>query len=173
MHRRRDTLNTGGNLNFNVSVFLTGHFRVAGSTFPPGHPVRQNLVKIGEGLIGYFAERKIAGYAQTRSDTNSANRPVFDQFGRQIGEVPVREYLRGASPARYGQKWNYYRPIFERSTTAPWSNRIIGTFTVLSTADDADELFKTEEFHQMVDSIATEVTPYLDALQVLMGEEKL
>jgi len=33
-------------------------------------------------------------------------------------------------------------------------------------------LFKTQEFQQQVDYIATEVSPYLDAIQVLMGEEK-
>jgi hypothetical protein len=173
LHRRKETFDPGGNLEFSASVFASGLFSVAGSTFPPGHPIRQNVVKIGEGLIGYFAEKQIAGFAQTRIDTNSANRPVFDQFGRRIGEVPVREDLPVVSSSRFGLKWSYRKPIFERSTTAPWSNRMMGMLSVVSSADDADDLFKTEEFHNMVDSIATEVSPYLDAIQVLVGEEKL
>ncbi len=44
---------------------------------------------------------------------------------------------------------------------------------VHSSDDEADSLFKTVEFHNMIDSIATEVSPYLDAIQVLTGEEKL
>ncbi len=44
---------------------------------------------------------------------------------------------------------------------------------ILSSADDADSLFKTVEFQQQVDSIASDVSPYLDALKVLMYEEKL
>ncbi len=67
----------------------------------------------------------------------------------------------------------YPDPIFERSTTNPWSSRVVGTLIVHSSADDADSLFKTEEFHNMVDFVATEVSPYLDAIQVLTGEEKL
>ncbi len=46
-------------------------------------------------------------------------------------------------------------------------------FIVFAYADDADSLFKTAEFHQQVDAIASEVSPYLDAIQVLVGEEKL
>ncbi len=38
---------------------------------------------------------------------------------------------------------------------------------------EADSLFKTEEFHNMVDAVATEVSPYLDAIQVLVGEQNL
>ena len=50
---------------------------------------------------------------------------------------------------------------------------MVGIINVHSSADDADSLFKTAEFQQQVDSIATEVSPYLDAIQVLVGEEKL
>ena len=70
-------------------------------------------------------------------------------------------------------KWHYYRPVYEKSAANPWSDRVIGLIVVHSTADDADSLFKTEEFQQQVDAIATEVSPYLDAIQVLMGEENL
>ncbi len=44
---------------------------------------------------------------------------------------------------------------------------------VFASADDADRLFKSAKFQRMVDSVATEVSPYLNAIQVLMGEEKL
>ncbi len=70
-------------------------------------------------------------------------------------------------------KWIYYRPIFEKSAANPWSTRVVGIVVVGASADDADSLFRTEEFQQQVDSIATEVSPYLDAIQVLTGEEKL
>jgi len=71
-----------------------------------------------------------------------------------------------------GIKWRYFRPIFEKSAANPWSTRVVGIIDVNASADDADSLFKTEEFQQQVDSIATEVSPYLDAIQVLTGEEK-
>ncbi len=70
-------------------------------------------------------------------------------------------------------RWIYVRPIFERSTTNPWSSHVVGTLIVHSSAGDADSLFKADVFHDMVDAIATEVSPYLDAIQVLVGEEKL
>jgi len=70
-------------------------------------------------------------------------------------------------------KWLYCRPIFEKSTASPWSNHVVGLFVVLSSLDDSDSFFKTAEFQQMVDYIATDVSPYLDALQLLTGEEKL
>ena len=78
------------------------------------------------------------------------------------GSQEVREFLE--------ERWIYCRPIFEKSTATPWSGRIVGTLMVHSSADEADSLFKAEEFHDMVDSIVTEVSPYLDAIQVLMGE---
>jgi len=104
---------------------------------------------------------------QTSLHSKSANRPVFDRFGKRIDELPVSR-----NPATAG-KWLYCRPIFEESTTTPWSSRVVGILIVNSSADDADSLFKTEEFHNMVDSVATEVSPYLDAIQVLVGEEKV
>jgi len=70
-------------------------------------------------------------------------------------------------------KWHYYRPIFEKSTANPWSDRVVGLFIVFASADDADSLFKTKKFQQMVDSVASEVSPYLDAIQLITGEEKL
>ena len=167
LQRRKETFNPGGNLNFTVSVLASGLIKTVGSTWPMGAAVRQNVQKIGEGTRGYFAKEKIAGFVQTSWHSNSANRPVFDRFGRQIHELPARGAPLSA------EKWSYYRPIFERSTTTPWSNRIVGTLTIQSSADDADSLFKTEEFHVVVDSVSTEVSPYLDAIQVLMGEEKL
>ncbi len=72
-----------------------------------------------------------------------------------------------------GTKWLYCRPIFEKSTATPWSNRVVGLFIMMSPVDDSESLFKSADFQQMVDSIATEVSPYLDAIQVLVGEEKL
>ncbi len=166
LHRRAETLKPGGDLNFSVSVLTNGFLRTISSTFPPGHSGWQRDRKIGEGVQGYFAKAKIAGFTQSSLHINSANRPVFDRFGKRIDELPVSR-----NPAIAG-KWLYCRPIFEESTTTPWSSRVVGILIVNSSADDADSLFKTEEFHNMVDSVATEVSPYLDAIQVLTGEEK-
>ncbi len=167
LHRRAATFKSGGDLNFTVSVVASGLIKTVGSTWPLGRPVRQGVQKIGEGTRGYFTKEKIAGFVQSSWNSNSVNRPVFDRFGKQIHEIPARGNPLSA------EKWAYYRPIFERSTTTPWSNRVVGTLSIQSSADDADSLFKTEEFHVVVDSVATEVSPYLDAIQVLMGEEKL
>jgi len=167
LDRKKNTLKSGGRLNFGVSVLTGGLIRYAASTLPGGDSRRQRDQKIGEGIRGYFAKAKIAGFTQTSLNVNSANRPVFDQFGKQIGEMPVSRNPGSA------EKWAYCRPIFEESSSTPWSRRVIGDLLVHSSADDADSLFKTKAFHTMVDSIATEVSPYLDALQVLTGEEKL
>ena len=167
LHRRAATFKSREDLNFTISVLASGLIKTVGSTWPLGHPIRQVVQKIGEGTRGYLAKEKIAGFVQTNRQSKSANRPVFDRFGKQILEIPAR-----GTPLS-GDKWAYYKPIFERSTTTPWSNRVVGTLTIQSSADDADSLFKTEEFRNMVDSVATEVSPYLDAIQVLMSEENL
>jgi hypothetical protein len=165
LHRSKGTLKPSGGLSFTVRVITSGFFRSVGSTFPAGHLVWQRQQKIAEGLEGYVAKEKVAGFAQASRHVNSANRPVFDRFGKQIGEILV------ARTPTADAKWTYIRPIFERSTTTPWSGRVVGTLILHSSADDADSLFKTEEFHNMVDSVSREVSPYLDAIQVLMGEE--
>jgi len=167
LRRHAGTVKPSGELNLSASVLTSDILKFVATTFPPGHLGRQHERKLGEGVQGYFAEAKTAGFAQTTRNSKSANRPVFDRFGKQIGEIPVS---RNAATAG---RWMYVRPIFERSTTNPWSSRVVGTLVVHSSADEADSLFKTEEFHDMADSIASEVSPYLDAIQVLMGEEKL
>ena len=167
LHRHARMLTPGGELNLSVSVLTGGLLRNAASTFPPGHSGEQQERKLGEGVQGFLAEAKVAGFAQTTRKSMSANRPVFDRFGKQIGEIPVSR-----NPATSGM-WTFSRPIFERSTTTPWSKRIVGTLIVHSPADDGDSLFKTDEFHKAVDSVAIQVSPYLDAVQVLLGEEKL
>ena len=111
---------------------------------------------------------RVSGVVRPKED----NRPVFDQYGQVLGEVPWRRPA-GHLSTSVDAKWMYYRPIFEKSAANPWSDQVVGLITVHSTSDDADSLFKTAEFQQQVDSIATEVSPYLDAIQVLTGEEKL
>jgi len=126
----------------------------------------------GEGLPGFLANRKVAGFARAGWDAKlDVNRAVFDRSGQQIGEVPpLREVNKGKKPV--SEKWHYCRPIFEKSTATPWSNRAVGMLSVHSSADDGDSLFKTADFQHLVDSVASEVSPYLDAIQVLTGEEK-
>ena len=135
--------------------------------------MRQNSTKLGKGLRGFFAERRVAGYVRPSGvvQPKEGNRPVFDRTGEVIGEVPPRRDANIlAQPVEV--KWFYYRPIFEKSAANPWSDRVVGMINVHSSADDGDSLFKTVEFQQQVDAIATEVSPYLDAIQVLVGEEK-
>jgi len=172
LQRWQNTFKPGGGLNFVVYAPINGFYRVVGATYPAEHPVRQNSTKLGEGLIGFFAERKVAGYMRPRigAQSKDVDRPVFDRYGQVLAEVaPRRDAGILADPA----KWMYYRPIFEKSAANPWSDQVVGLINVHSTSDDADSLFKTAEFQQQVDSIATEVSPYLDAIQVLTGEEKL
>ncbi len=175
LHRKARAFKPSGELKFIVWVSTNGVHRTVGATFPSGDPVRQMELKFGEGIMGYLADRKVAGYASTSGIGQprlEGNRPVFDRAGQLLGEIPpLREVHRGKTPLT--EKWIYSKPIFEKSTTTPWSNRLVGVLSVHSPAEDADNFFKTTEFQQLVDSVATEVSPYLDSIQVLMGEQKL
>ena len=133
--------------------------------------MRQNSTRLGEGIRGFFDERKVAGYARPGSgpQPKEGNRPVFDRTGKVLGEGPLRSSVLTHSVEGI---WNFFRPIFEKSTANPWSDRVFGLIIVHSSADDADSLFKTTEFHHQVDAIASEVSPYLDAIQLITGEEK-
>ena len=174
MHRRKESINAGGDFNFVVVAPINGFYRTVGATSPPEAPSRQNYSKVGEGVRGFLAERKLGGYVRNSAwvQSKEGKRQVFDRHGQVLGEFPVG---RGAGVLGHGAetKWHYYRPVFEQSVANPWSNRVVGVFEVYAHADDADSLFKTAEFQQQVDAIATEVSPYLDAIQVLTGEEKI
>jgi hypothetical protein len=174
LQRREKTLKSSGDLNLLVNAPIDGYHRVVGATYPAEDPIRQHHVKFGEGTRGFLADRKVAGYARTSGLGQPkvvGNRPIFDRTGEILGEIPpLSEAERWKT--HFGEKWLYCRPIFEKSTETPWSNRLVGILSVHSSADDADSLFKTEEFQHLVDSIASEVSPYLDAIQILMGEEK-
>jgi len=172
LQRWKNTMKRGGDLNFDVVAPINGFYRVVGATFPAGHPVRQNNSKLGEGVRGFIAERRVAGYvrASRRADVKEDKYSIFDRTGQVIGEAP--RYELGLVGVPVETKWRYYRPVFEKSAANPWSDRVVGLIIVQSSADDADSLFKTVEFQNQLDSIATEVSPYLDAIQVLMGEVK-
>ncbi len=175
LQRWKKTLEWAGDSTLAVVAPINGRSRVVGSTHPPEHPARQNSQKWGEGVLGYFAERKLAGYVQRGAGrlSTESNRPVFDRHGQVLTEIPFVGRDAGVMSWSADAKWRYYRPVFEKSTANPWSDRLVGIVIIHSHADDGDSLFKTEEFQQQVDSIATEVSPYLDAIQVLTGEEKL
>jgi hypothetical protein len=172
LHRRAKALKRGGDLKFSVWAPISGLYVLVGTTLPSEDPVRQVELEPGEGVPGYLANRKVAGFAPAGWHAKGeANRPVFDRAGEQIGEVPpLREVNKGKAPV--SEKWHYCRPIFERSSTTPWSNHIVGVLSVHSSADDGDSLFKTAEFQHLVDSVASEVSSYLDAIQVLVAEQK-
>jgi len=172
LHRHKKTLKSDGNLVFQVNAPINGFYRVVGATSPAEHASRQNSTKVGEGTQGVFAERRVAGYVPSSALVKEGKRQALDRHGKVLAEIPV-----GPGSGILGRdaetKWMYYRPIFEKSAANPWSDRVVGLFIVFASADDADSLFKTVEFQQQVDAIATEVSPYLDAIQVLTGEEKL
>ncbi len=174
LQRWKNTFKPGGGLDFVVHAPINGFFRVVGATYPAEHPMRQNSQKLGEGTRGFFGERRVAGYVRPSGvvEPKEGNRPVFDRDGRVLGEVP---WGRSASILvdDVETNWRYYRPIFEKTAANHWSERVVGVLSVNGSADDADSLFKTKKFQQQMDSIATEVSPYLDAIQVLTGEEKL
>jgi len=173
LQRWKNTLNPMGVSNLIVLAPINGYYRVVGTTYPAEHPMRQNNTRLGEGLRGFIAERRVAGYVRTSWSVQpkESNRTVFDRYGEVLGEIPT-----GGGAGILGRsveaKWFYYRPIFEKSAANPWSDRVVGMINVHSSADDGDSLFKTVEFQQQVDAIATEVSPYLDAIQILVGEEK-
>jgi len=174
LHRRKETFNAGGGLNFVVLAPISGFNRVVGTTYPAEHSGRQSNTRAGEGSRGFFVERRLSGYVGVSGvvQPKEGTRPVFDRYGQVLGEVPWRRHGNDFAHT-VGVKWMFYRPIFEKSTANPWSDRVVGLINVHSTADDADSLFKTAEFQNQLDSIAAEVSPYLDAIQVLVGEEKL
>jgi hypothetical protein len=170
LQRWKKTLNPMGVSTLGVSAPINGFYRIVGATYPADHPMRQNSVKFGEGFQWYFADRKKGGFVHRIAFTN---RKVFDLDGQELGFREGRGRPAGVLAHSGDAKWRYYRPIFEKSTANPWSDRVVGVININSTADDADNLFKTAEFQQQVDAIASEVSPYLDAIQVLVGEEKL
>ncbi len=173
--RHIKTLEWAGDSTLAVVAPINGRSRVVGTTHPPEHPGRQNSQPWGEGVLGFIAERKLAGYVQrgTGRLSTGSNRPVFDRHGQVLTEFPFVGRPAGTLSWSADAKWRYYRPVFEKSTANPWSDRVVGIVIIHSHADDADSLFKTVEFQRQVDSIANEVSPYLDAIQVLTGEEKL
>ncbi len=175
LHRHIKTLKWGGQLIFNVVAPINGFYRIVGATTPPEAPSRQNSTKVGEGVLSFLAERKVAGYVHrgTGHLSKESKRPVFDRHGQVLAELPFVGRPAGTLGFSPDAKWRYYRPVFEKSTANPWSDRVVGIVIIHSHADDADSLYKTAEFQQQVDAIASEVSPYLDAIQVLTGEEKL
>jgi hypothetical protein len=148
LHRQKKTLKQRGNLNFLVNAPIDGYHRVVGATYPAEDPIRQHHVKFGEGTRGFLADRKVAGYARTTGLGQAkveGNRPIFDRTGEILGEIPPLSEA-GRWKTHFGEKWLYGRPIFESSKTTPWSNRLVGILSVHSSEDNADSLFKTEEF---------------------------
>ncbi len=125
-------------------------------------------------MRGFLTERRVAGYVRpsTSFQSKEGKRQVFDLHGEVLAEFPAGRQARLLG-RNAESRWHYYKPIFEKSAANPWSTRVIGLFVVIASADDADSLFKTKKFQQQVDAIASEVSPYLDAIQVLVGEEKL
>jgi len=172
LRRWQITLNPMGVSDLVVVAPINGFYRVVGATLPPDSPLRQNNSKIGEGTRGFFAERKVAGYTHLRNQPAGGKRQLFDRHGQVFGEITSASRML-TSPSPFETRWHFYRPVFEKSVANPWSDRVVGIVIIHSLVDDGDSLFKTANFQQQVDAVATEVSPYLDAIQVLTGEEKL
>jgi len=107
LQRWKKTIKSGGDLNLVVYAPINDFYRVVGATYPAEHPMRQNSTKIGEGIRGFFAERRVAGYMRTSWSVQSkeGDRPIFDRTGQVLGEVPVRPIVLVPS---VGAKWMYY-----------------------------------------------------------------
>ncbi len=157
-------------LQLSASTPIDGLYRVVGSSLPLGATFRQRVVEPNEGLVGFVGAQQIAGYTQISLSKPGQN-DVYDRSGRVIGQTrPMRDVNRAKNVV--GTKWIYGRPIFEKSGVNPWSNKVVGVLVVHSTSDDADSLFRNVEFQVQMDSLASDVAPYLDALQMLMAKDK-
>lgn len=145
---------------------IDGLYRAVGSTLPPGAGIRQQELEPNEGLVGFVAAQKVAAYCQP-APISPGPSDVHDRSGQVIGQrTPLRDFNRGKMPI--GAKWLYARPIFEKSGANPWSNQVVGVLAVHSWADDGDSFFRNVEFQVQMDSLASDVSPYLDALQMLL-----
>ena len=135
LHRRKETFNAGGGLNFVVIAPISGFNRVVGATYPAEHSGRQMNTRVGEGSRGFFVERRLSGYVGVSGvvQPKEGNRPVFDRYGQVLGEVPWRRQGNDFAHT-VGVKWMFYRPIFEKSAANPWSDRVVGLIIVHSTA---------------------------------------
>lgn len=174
LQRRVKLLDFAKDLNFSVYAPVVGLHRVVASTFPPEDPLRQIELEPGEGVTGFVGNRKVVGFSpagwQVKTGDNPS-RPVFDRAGKALGEAtPLKDVNRAR--IAIGERWVYCRPIFERSTPTPWSNRLVGLLMIHSTSDDGDTLFKNPDFQRQADALASDVAPYLDVLQTLMAEER-
>ncbi len=170
LQRRIKDIDLLKGLQLSVRAPIDGLYRVVGSTHPRGAGVRQEELEPNEGIVGFIATQKVPGYSQTtlRSPGKS---DVYDRSGQVIGQrTPLRDFNRGKTAI--GTKWNYGRPIFEKSGANPWSNKVVGVLMVQSMADDADSFFRNVDFQLQMDSLATEVAPYLDSLQMLTAKDK-
>ena len=170
LQRRIKDIDLLKSLQLTAFAPIDGLYRVVGATFPPGAGVRQQELEPNEGMVGFMADRKTAGYTQTTLRSPGPS-DVYDRSGLVIGQrTPLRDFNRGKMVV--DAKWIYARPIFEKSGANPWSNKVVGVLAVTSTADDADNLFRNVEFQVQMDSLASDISPYLDALQMLMAKDK-
>jgi len=169
--RWKKTLKSGAITNLTVVAPINGFYRVVGGTFPAEAPNRQNSTKVGDGVLGFLAERKVAGYVHRGTGylSKGSKRPVFDRHGQVLAELPFVGRPAGTLATAVDAKWHYHRPIFEESAANLWSDSMVGILAVHSAADDADSFFKTKKFQNQLDSIAAEVSPYLDVIQILVG----
>lgn len=180
LQRRVKSLELPQGLNFSVYAPIRGVHRLVASTFQQSAPIRQIELEPDEGFTGFIMNRQVPAFAlaawqvkppSTGEDPSAGGglRDVFDRSGRLIGRAtPLREVNKGKIDV--GEKWVYGRPIFERSAATPWSNRVVGLLLVHSGADNGDLLFKDGAFQSSVDSLASDVAPYLDVLQTLLAE---
>ncbi len=170
LQRRIKDIDLLKSLQLTAFAPIDGLYRVVGATFPPGAGVRQQELEPNEGMVGFMADRKTAGYTQTTLRSPGPS-DVYDRSGLVIGQrTPLRDFNRGKMVV--DAKWIYARPIFEKSGANPWSNKVVGVLAVTSTADDADNLFRNVEFQVQMDSLASDISPYLDALQMFMAKDK-
>lgn len=171
LQRRAKDVDLLKGLTLSAHAPIDGLFKVVATTAPPGATLRQRVHELNEGLLGFVIAQQIAGYIQ-RPGKNSGPNDVYDRSGRVIGQSsPVRDINRAKTIV--GAKWVYSRPIFEKSGANPWSDKVVGVLSVHSTADDADNLFRNVEFQVQMDSLASDISPYLDALQMLLAKDKL
>lgn len=102
---------------------------------------------------------------------NPGQSDVYNRSGQVVGQRGKIQEINRAKTV-VGAKWIYARPIFEKSGANPWSKQVVGVLMVHSMADDGDSLFKNSEFQVQMDSFASDVAPYLDALYTLMVKDK-
>ena len=147
-----------------VFVFLRDRYRVVSSTLPSPATTRRIALTKDEGVVGLASQEGVPIIAELLPDRKGK---VTYASGNAIAVEPRALSPENLEKVDSSLKWIFAVPICANKAGEIANHDVLGVLSIDCSNDTGGQLFHNREFQNIVEELATQLIPHIQAMKIL------